>query len=336
MDTKVNAIGLTASKPNATVAVLIPCYNEALTVAKVVSDFKRVLPRADIYVYDNNSNDDTRMLAREAGAVIRRETLQGKGYVVRRMFADVEADIYVLVDGDDTYDAGAASDMVSMLTNEHLDMVTATRHAEEVGAYRRGHRLGNRIFTGTVRLIFGARIEDVLSGYRVFSRRFVKSFPALSTGFEIETEFTVHALELKMPIGELLTTYKPRPEGSTSKLHAIRDGIRIVRMIADLIRSERPLPFFSAIGGMLFVLGMALGIPVVTEFIHTGFVPRLPTAMLAVSFVLSAVFFVNSGLILDSVAHGRREIKRLAYLSLPALSPHTSEEFDDSRVRTGQ
>lgn len=323
MDTAASALRVTATV--ARTAVLIPCYNEAMTVAKVVADFRRALPHADIYVYDNNSKDDTRTVARQAGAIVRRETLQGKGYVVRRMFADVEADIYVLVDGDDTYDASAVTDMIGMLTAEQLDMVTATRHTEEATAYRLGHRLGNHFFTGTVRLIFGARIEDMLSGYRVFSRRFVKSFPALSTGFEIETEFTVHALELKMPIGELLTTYRSRPEGSVSKLHSIRDGIRVARMIVDLIRSERPLPCFAAIGGLLFVLGIGLGIPVVTEFLHTGLVPRFPTAILAVSLVVMSFLFAISGLILDAVAHGRREMKRLAYLSLPATPFYNKE-----------
>lgn len=310
----------------AQVAILIPCYNEAVTVGKVVADFHKAVPQATVYVYDNNSTDDTRIIARQAGAVVRRETLQGKGYVVRRMFADIEADIYVLVDGDDTYDAKAVIDMIAMLTTEHLDMVTATRHSDEAKAYRRGHRLGNRFFTGTVRLIFGARIEDVLSGYRVFSRRFVKSFPALSSGFEIETEFTVHALELKMPIGELLTTYHSRPEGSQSKLHAIRDGIRISRMILDLIRSERPLPLFAGIGAIQFLLGLALGIPVIIEFLHTGYVPRFPTAILAASLVLLSFIFAISGLILDAIAHGRREMKRLAYLSLSKGIAHLHDQ----------
>lgn len=302
------------------IAVLIPCYNEALTIHQVVMDFRTVLPTAKIYVYDNNSTDGTALQASTAGAIVRTETLQGKGYVVRRMFADINADLYILVDGDATYEAKAAIEMIRMMRAGPLDMVTAARKSETAEAYRRGHQTGNWVLTGAVRLIFGARILDVLSGYRVFSRRFVKSFPALATGFETETEFTVHALELHMPIGELATVYGARPEGSTSKLHTIRDGIRIVKTIADLARSERPLQFFGAFGGVLIVLGMAFGLPVISEFLHTGLVPRFPTAILAVGLVILSFLALTCGLILDSVARGRREVRRLAYLALPPIA----------------
>ena len=296
------------------IAVLIPCYNEGVTIAKVVADFRAALPDADIYVYDNNSTDDTQALAKGAGAIVRRETLQGKGHVVRRMFADVDADIYVLVDGDGTYDAQAAPTMIARLINDHLDMVTGVRKSIAAAAYRRWHQLGNVLLTGTVRAIFGARITDMLSGYRVFSRRFVKSFPALATGFETETEFTVHALQLRMPIDELVTRYGSRPEGSQSKLHTIRDGIRILQTIIGLVKAERPLQFFSVIAGLVLVLSLALGLPVVMEFLRTGLVPRLPTAVLSASLVILSFMFLACGLILDLVAHGHREVKRLAYL----------------------
>ena len=296
------------------IAVLIPCYNEGVTIAKVVADFRAALPDAVIYVYDNNSTDGTQALAKGAGAIVRRETLQGKGHVVRRMFADVDADIYVLVDGDGTYDAQAAPTMIARLINDHLDMVTGVRKSIAAAAYRRWHQLGNVMLTGTVRVIFGARITDMLSGYRVFSRRFVKSFPALATGFETETEFTVHALQLRMPIDELVTRYGSRPEGSQSKLHTIRDGIRILQTIIGLIKAERPLQFFSVIAGLVLVLSLALGLPVVMEFLRTGLVPRLPTAVLSASLVILSFMFLACGLILDLVAHGHREVKRLAYL----------------------
>lgn len=296
------------------IAVLIPCYNEGVTIAKVVADFRAALPDAAIYVYDNNSTDGTQALAKGAGAIVRRETLQGKGHVVRRMFADVDADIYVLVDGDGTYDAQAAPTMIAMLVNDHLDMITGVRKSIAATAYRRWHQLGNVMLTGTVRVIFGARITDMLSGYRVFSRRFVKSFPALATGFETETEFTVHALQLRMPIDELVTRYGSRPEGSQSKLRTIRDGIRILQTIIGLIKAERPLQFFSVIAGLVLVLSLALGLPVVMEFLKTGLVPRLPTAVLSASLVILSFMFLACGLILDLVAHGHREVKRLAYL----------------------
>jgi len=307
-----------AAQAEPRVAVLIPCYNEAVAIPKVVADFRAALPQATIYVYDNNSSDGTADIARAAGAIVRREMLQGKGNVIRRAFADVDADLYVLVDGDDTYDATAAPGMIDMMRRDGLDMVNGARVTDIDKAYRPGHRLGNAVLTGMVRIVFGGRISDMLSGYRVFSRRFVKSFPALAGGFETETEFTVHALELKMPIGEVPTAYKDRPAGSTSKLHTYSDGVRILHTIMVLVKEERPLQFFSAAGLALLVLAVVLGVPVVTEFLQTGLVPRLPTAVLATGLMLIATLSFFCGLILDSVSRGRKEFKRLAYLSIPA------------------
>jgi glycosyltransferase involved in cell wall biosynthesis len=298
------------------VAVLIPCRNEAVAIPHVVAGFRAALPDAAIHAYDNNSTDGTADAARAAGAVVGRERLQGKGFVVRRMFADVDADIFVLVDGDDTYDAAAAPSMIALLRDAGLDMVTGTRVGHAALASRRGHRFGNALLTGLVAWLFGAELTDMLSGYRVFSRRFVKSFPALSGGFEIETEFTVHALELAMPIGEFPTLYRERPAGSQSKLRTVTDGMRILRLILVLVKDERPLPFFSAAGAALMLLGLALGIPVVLEFLRIGLVPRLPTAIVAASLVALSFLSFACGLILDSVARGRREVKRLAYLGV--------------------
>jgi glycosyltransferase involved in cell wall biosynthesis len=311
---------LGAVQPKATpprVAVLVPCYNEAVTIGKVVHDFRAALPHATVYVYDNNSKDGTRHEAAQAGAIVRGELLQGKGNVVRRMFADIEADIYVLVDGDDTYDASAAPRLIDLLEAESLDMLNAARITEIKEAYRPGHRLGNLMLTAMVQQIFGKRIGDMLSGYRVFSRRFVKSFPALSSGFEIETELTVHALELRMPIAEAPTHYKDRPEGSVSKLRTFRDGFRILKTIAILLKEERPLQFFSWIFGVLAVTSVLLAWPVVTEYLRTGLVPRFPTAILATGTMLLAFHSLFSGLVLDTVTHGRREMKRMAYLAIP-------------------
>jgi glycosyltransferase involved in cell wall biosynthesis len=298
------------------IAVLIPCYNEAQAIGQVVADFLAALPTATVYVYDNNSSDGTREIAQAAGAVVRTETLQGKGNVVRRMFADIEAEVYVLVDGDGTYDAASASKMVELLLANSLDVVNAARVAVSDGAFRPGHVFGNRLLTGTVAFIFGSRTSDMLSGYRAFSRRFVKSFPALATGFETETELTVHALELRLPIAEIQTPYRDRPWGSASKLRTFRDGFRILRTIMLLVKEERPLQFFTLAAISLGGIGLLLGIPVVTEFLHTGLVPRLPTAVLATgSMILAFVSFV-AGLILDTVTLARREIKRLHYLGL--------------------
>jgi len=301
------------------IAVIIPCYNEEITIPKVIRDFRACLPDAAVYVYDNNSSDGTGAAARAAGAIVRLETMQGKGNVVRRMFADIEADAYVLVDGDDTYDAGDAPRMVQLLADQQLDMVTGARVTDIKAAYRPGHRFGNALLTGMVGRIFGNRISDMLSGYRVFSRRFVKTFPGLATGFETETEFTVHALELGMPVGELPTAYRDRPVGSASKLHTYTDGIRILRTIIGLVKEERPLQFFSLIGGLMLLGGLLLGLPVIIEFLHTRLVPRLPSAVLATGLVLLSFLCFVCGLILDSTTRGRKEFKRLAYLAVPAI-----------------
>lgn len=303
------------------IAVIIPCYNEEAAIGHVVEDFARALPAASVYVYDNNSKDGTAEAARMAGATVRHELQQGKGNVVRRMFADVEADAYVLVDGDNTYEAAAASRMLERLFAEKLDMVTGCRVTEIAQAYRPGHRFGNAMLTGLVASIFGRRTRDMLSGYRVFSRRFVKSFPALSRGFETETEFTVHALELRMPIADVDTAYVDRLPGSESKLSTFRDGFRILRMIASLVKEERPLPFFSGIAALLLVFAVILGAPVVAEFARTGLVPRFPTTILAASIVVIAVLSFLAGVILDTVTLGRREMKRLHYLQHPAPGP---------------
>jgi glycosyltransferase involved in cell wall biosynthesis len=299
------------------IAVIIPCFNEGHSIAEVVRGFKSVLPSARIYVFDNNSTDETVAIAGAAGALIRREMLQGKGNVVRRMFADVEADAYVMVDGDSTYDPGYAADMVNRLFNEQLDMVVGTRVDSHDAAYRPGHRFGNRLFTFAVANLFGERFTDMLSGYRVFSRRFVKSFPAMSGGFEIETELTIHALELQLPVAEVATTYSIRVTGSASKLRTFADGLKIVRLIVVLYKNERPFQFFSAIAGAFSAIALALGVPLVVTFIKTGLVLRQPTAILATGFVLLSALSFVSGLILDTVTRGRREMRRLAYLAVP-------------------
>lgn len=301
------------------IAVLVPCYNEEAAVATVVADFRNALPSADIYVYDNNSRDRTAAVAREAGAIVRSERRQGKGHVVRRMFADVEADVYVLVDGDATYDAPSARRMIDRLLDDRLDMVVGLRVGQAQAAYRLGHRTGNRMLTGFLSSTFGHAFKDILSGYRVFSRRFVKSFPVLSDGFEIETELAVYALELSLPVAEVETPYYARPEGSFSKLNTWRDGFRILGTMLKLYRSERPLRFFAAIGGVLAVVSVILAIPIVITFIETGLVPRLPTAVLSMGLMIMALLSVSSGLVLDTVTRGRREMKMLAYLSQPAL-----------------
>lgn len=299
------------------IAVLIPCYNEEVAIGQVVRDFATALPSAEIFVYDNNSNDRTVEVAREAGATVRSEPLQGKGNVVRRMFGDIEADLYVLVDGDDTYHAPSAPKMIGELLDHQLDMVNGLRVTQIKEAYRPGHRFGNVMLTSMVALIFGNRLSDMLSGFRVFSRRFVKSFPALSAGFEIETELTVHALELRMKFKEFSTPYKDRPEGSVSKLNTYRDGFRILKTIINLVKEERPFRFFSAIGALLGVLSLVLVWPVLVEYVATGLVPRLPTAVLSSAIMLLAFLSLMCGLILDTVTLGRREMKRIAYLSLP-------------------
>src|SRR3954468_11221386 len=300
------------------IAVLVPCFNEEAAVATVVADFRKALPQAAIYVYDNNSQDCTVAAAREAGAEVRSETHQGKGHVVRRMFADIDADVYVLVDGDATYDAPSAPAMVEKLLAEHLDMVVGLRVDQSVAAYRPGHRAGNWMLTSFLGQVFGQTFKDILSGYRVFSRRFVKSFPVLSDGFEIETELSVHALELALPVAEIETPYYARPEGSFSKLNTWRDGFRILGTILKLYRTEKPLRFFSAIGAFLMLVSISLAIPVVVTYLEEGLVPRLPTAVLSMGIMILAMLSASSGLVLDTVTRGRREMKLLAYLSQPA------------------
>lgn len=300
------------------IAVLVPCFNEEAAIRKVVSDFQASLPTATVYVYDNNSTDKTIEVATAAGAEVRREYRRGKGNVVRRMFQDIEADIYVMVDGDDTYDASVAGTLVDRLVEDNLDMVVGRRIETHQAAYRAGHRLGNAVLTGLVRWLFGANIVDMLSGYRVFSRRFVKSFPSSSREFEIETELTVHAMQMRMAVAEVNTNYKERPPGSTSKLRTFRDGWRILMTITNLMRNERPLLFFGLIGFILAAVAVALGIPVLLEYHDTGLVRRFPTAILCSGLGVISVISIATGLILDLVSHVRRETKRLAYLSYPA------------------
>jgi glycosyltransferase involved in cell wall biosynthesis len=301
------------------VAVLVPCHNEAATIGQVIADFRAHLPDARIYVYDNASTDDTAQIARASGAQVRAEPLLGKGNVVRRMFADIDADIYVIVDGDGTYDAAAAPRLIDELRSNDLDMVNCARLPVDDAVYRTGHQLGNRILTGLVARVFGNRLSDMLSGYRALSHRFVKSFPALSTGFEIETEITVHALELRVPIAEISAPYFMRREGSSSKLNTIGDGVRILRVIVHLVKEERPLQFFSTIFFALVLISLALGVPVVVQFLETGLVVRLPTAVLAMGFMILAFLSLFCGLVLDTVTRGRRELKRLLYVAAARL-----------------
>jgi hypothetical protein len=307
-----------ADASGAKIAVLVPCHNEAATVGTVVRDFHIHLPRADIYVYDNASTDNTAVIAREAGAQVRHEPLRGKGNVVRRMLSDIEADVYLLVDGDGTYDAASAPGVIEHLISNSLDMVNCARVPVVEAAFRPGHVTGNRVLNGIVTWVFGDSIRDMLSGYRAMSRRFVKSFPAFSGGFEIETELTVHALELRVPMAELPTPYRERPDGSTSKLHTLRDGMRILKLLLHLVKEERPLQFFSVIFASLAALSIGLGIPIVDTFLQTGLVPRMPTAILATGLMILAFLALVCGLILDTVTRGRRELKRLLYLAAPA------------------
>jgi len=296
------------------IAVLVPCRNEAETIARVVADFRAALPRATVYVYDNNSTDDTVARAQAAGAVVRAERRQGKGQVVRRMLADVDADCYVLVDGDATYDAASAPRMIETLLAQHLDLVNGRRVAQGAEAYRRGHRFGNRLFTSLIGHLFGHQLDDVLSGYKVFSRRFAKSFPAFASGFEIEVELAVHALSLRVPMTEIEGPYVERPEGSASKLRALPDGWKILWTISRLVRSERPLLFFSIVAGILAALSLGLSLPLFLEYARTGLVPRMPTAVLCTGIMLSALMAFTCGVILHAVTRGQREIKRLLYL----------------------
>ena len=307
------------------IAVLLPCYNEEAAIAQTVAGFRAVLPDATIYVYDNNSRDRTIEVARAAGAIVRTERIQGKGNVVRRMFADIDADIYVMADGDATYDASSAPALVARVLDEQLDMVVGARVTQADAAYRRGHKMGNALLTGMLARLFGRSFTDILSGYRVFSRRFVKSFPVLSSGFEIETEISVHALELKMPVAEIETPYFARPEGSESKLSTYGDGFRILSTIIQLYRLERPVLFFGSIGALLAGLAVILAIPLIITYMHTHLVPRFPTAILVTGLVILASLNLFAGIILDTVVRGRREVRRLAYLS------HRAPGGDDRR-----
>jgi glycosyltransferase involved in cell wall biosynthesis len=300
------------------VAVLLPCYNEEAAIGATVEGFRKALPDATVYVYDNNSRDRTREAAAAAGAVVRTEAQQGKGCVVRRMFADIEADVYLMADGDLTYDPASAPEMVGRLISENLDMIVGTRQHDESDAYRGGHVLGNKLFTRLLAGLFGRSFTDIFSGYRAFSRRFVKSFPVLSQGFEIETEMSVHALELRMPVGEIETRYLARPEGSHSKLSTFRDGWRILSAIVTLYRVERPVLFFGSLAALLLIAALILAMPLVFTFLETGLVPRFPTAVLVTGMTIVAVLSFFAGLILDTVTRGRREMRRLAYLALPA------------------
>ena len=300
------------------IAVMVPCFNEEAAVGAVVSDFRKALPSAEIFVYDNNSSDRTIAVAREAGAQVHSERRQGKGHVVRRMFSDIDADVYVLVDGDATYDAASAPRMIEALLSGQLDMVVGLRVDKAEAAYRPGHRTGNWLLTSFLSSVFGEAFKDILSGYRVFSRRFVKSFPVLSDGFEIETELSVHALELALPVAEIETPYFARPEGSFSKLNTWRDGFRILGTILKLYRSEKPLRFFASLGVFMMLVSIGLAIPVVVTFLEEGIVPRLPTAVLSMGLMIMALLSVSSGLVLDTVTRGRREMKLLAYLAQPA------------------
>lgn len=300
------------------IAILVPCYNEAAAIAAVIEECRRCLPTAQVHVFDNDSSDDTAAIARGLGAHVASVPLRGKGNVVRRMFADVDAEVYVLVDGDATYDLSQVPGMVARLLRERLDMVVGARVAEGTGAYRTGHRFGNRLLTGTVRRLFGGAFEDMLSGLRVFSRRYVKSFPARSRGFETETELTVHALELRMRCAEVPIHYRARPEGSHSKLSTWRDGVRILLTIAKLVINERPLAFFTTLAAALALLSVGLAAPIVVEFLHTGLVPRLPTAVLATGVMLTGLLSLVCGAVLHVVTLGRQEAKQLAYLAIPA------------------
>ena len=307
------------AQQNLRIAVLLPCYNEEAAITQTVAGFRAALPDAAIYVYDNNSVDRTREVAAAAGAIVRSEKMQGKGHVVRRMFADVEADIYVMADGDATYDATAAPALVAKLIEEQLDMVVGARRSEVEEAYRRGHVLGNKVFTGLLSSLFGRSFSDIFSGYRIFSRRFAKSFPALSRGFETETEISVHALELAMPVGEVVTAYGARPEGSQSKLSTYRDGWRILKTILHLYRIERPVLFYGSFALLLAALALLLAVPLAITYFHTGLVPRVPTAILVTGLMILAFLSFFCGLILDTVVRGRREVRRLHYLSFPAV-----------------
>ncbi|HEX5126654.1 MAG TPA: glycosyltransferase family 2 protein [Rhodocyclaceae bacterium] len=313
------------------VAVLVPCHNEEIAISRVVEDFRTALPDSEIYVFDNNSTDKTNSIAAAAGATVRQEFRQGKGHVVRRMFSDVDADVYVLVDGDDTYDASIAPRLVETLTDNNLDMINVSRSAASTDSYRSGHRFGNWFLTSVVSWVFGRKFQDMLSGYRIFSRRFVKSFPAHSRGFEIETELTVHALELNLPTEEIPAPYKERPEGSASKLRTFRDGFRILLTIVRLLKNEKPLEFFSTFSLLFIVVASFLSVPIFETYFETGLVPRFPTAILIVGLVLLAAISLVCGLVLDTVTRGRRELRRLFYLQYDPPSSAVDNSKSDNR-----
>ncbi len=319
MSQTLQAQGKATTQPDLEVAVILPCYNEAAAIHGVVESFRQALPKATIYVFDNDSSDATAAEAKAAGAVVRHVGLKGKGNVVRRMFADVDADIYLMADGDDTYDAKAAPRLIERLIEGQLDMVVGARtdHGESEN-YRPGHRLGNHMLSSAVRAIFGGSFVDMLSGYRAFSRRYVKSFPAEASGFEIETELTVHALALRMPFAEVATRYGSRPEGSASKLSTYRDGFRILLTIISLYAKEKPLRFFGLIGLLLAITSIGISIPLFIEYFETGLVPRIPTAILSVGMMLSALLSFTCGLLVDNVTLSRRESRHLSYLGIPA------------------
>jgi len=302
----------------ACLAILIPCRNEASTIGKVIADFRRALPDAAIWVCDNGSHDDTAARAHAAGAQVLSEPRAGKGNAVRALFTVADADALLLVDGDDTYDAGSAQAMLTMLAGEHCEMVVARRVTQQAGAqdaYRRGHEWGNRMFAASISQLFGHRVDDVFSGYRAFTRRFVRSFPAASRGFEIETELTVHALDLGLRIREMPSPYRARPDGSSSKLNTLRDGSRIALAVLHLYEQTHPARFFGMVGATAALLSLAIGVPVIVDFAETGLVPRLPSAVLAAALMLLAAMFAGCGVVLDSVGRARRETKRLAFLA---------------------
>ena len=309
---------LAVEPAEARIAVTLPCYNEASTIASVIADFRAALPGADIYVFDNNSTDGTADIARKAGAIVRTETRQGKGHVVRRIFADVEADIYVMADGDGTYDASLAPTLVELMKKNHVDMVVGTRAGVTRDAGRGGHAFGNRIFNMLFNAIFGRQFSDIFSGYRVFSRRFVKSFPAASGGFEIETEMSVHSCQIGIPTLERPTPYGVRPEDSASKLKTFSDGFRILGMFFVLAKETRPAAFFGAIGVLMTLLAVILSAPLFVTYFETGLVPRFPTAILSMGLVIIASISAVCGLILDSLARSRVEAKRSVFLSYPS------------------
>lgn len=317
------------------VAVLIPCYNEEVAITKVIEDFKLSLPFADIYVYDNNSSDRTVEFAKAAGAIVRIETQQGKGHVVRRMFRDIQADYFIMVDGDDTYEASLAPSMLELAMSGPFDLVNCIRKETEDASYRGGHRWGNLMLTGVVRKVFGSRVHDMLSGYKVFSRRFVKSFPTLAEGFDIETELTVHALEVSMPVAHIEGPYRGRPEGSVSKLRTYRDGWRILMLILKLVRHERPMFFFGSIAIALSALAVLISVPLLITFLETGLVPRLPTAVLATGTMGLAALSLTTGIILDTVTRGRRELRLLTYLQYPPYTSQPREDLDPAHRNMG-